>query len=342
MSSEDPPAYEPPGPEITGKPRGVDDGKDTFKDEPALEDYSDKGDPTKCNFSPAHIILLVILNLIVLGVIGYLIWYAVDEAQTTPAPTRPPTPPPTGTPTKSLQPSGAPTISHQPSLSFKPSLFETLPPTTSSNPTGAASSSPTNGPFFCNLCGEGKTMSTTNLQATVTFSSRVSRTCQELRTDQNNGDILEEQCIALYDTINETCGCTSTGTGSVGARDDASITALLRDTVGTAIDRASSNEAAALAKLLDSSTDTYFESTRATATDTEIIQRYLLILAYYELNAESSLDTSMYQLSECYWPAVASCEFGQVTSVYFSRYIVQKSSCTLQNLTHIASCLLSL
>lgn len=336
--SSDPPAYEPPGPEITGgdteaADAGADNNKsrgaDTFKDEPAQGDYDDEGDPVKWNFSPLTIIILVILNLLALGAVGYLIWYAVDQATNTNAPTPSPTiatPPPTLAPSRSMRPSLVPSVAGAPAIepSQSPSIDSTPAPTASSQPTPIASDSPTFGSFMCNLCGEGKTMSTASLTDTVSFGTRVTRTCQELLTDQNNGDILEEQCIALYDDIVATCGCDSTAT--IGARDDAAITALIEaEGIDTTV--SDTNEALALAVLLDTTTDTYFAGAKATATDAEVLQRYILILAYYQLHAEADLtNTGLYSISECSWTSVVTCEYGQVSTVYFSALVETPAS----------------
>mmetsp|Transcript_14583 Transcript_14583/g.35229 ORF Transcript_14583/g.35229 Transcript_14583/m.35229 type:complete len:466 (+) Transcript_14583:130-1527(+) len=316
--SSDPPAYEPPGPEITGD-NAVDNnnGGDTFKDEPGSGDYNDEGDPVKWNFSPPCIILLVILNLIALGAVGYLIWYAVDAAQETNAPTLSPTIITTPAPTMSNRPSFVPSVSSGPSIgpSNAPTVLSTPAPTSSSQPTPITSSSPTRSPFSCNLCGTGKAMSTTNLSANVSFGSRVTRTCQELLTDQNNGDILEEQCAALYDQILANCGCDSTAT--IGARDDAAVEALI---TAKSIDTTLTDEKAALTALLSTSTDTYFATAKTTLTDAEVVQRYLVILAYYQLNVQSLLTSTLYAASECsgtWSPVVIACEYGQVTSVHF-------------------------
>ncbi|CAJ1957556.1 unnamed protein product [Cylindrotheca closterium] len=320
--SSDPPAYEPPGPEITGgesTSRAVPEGNnggDTFKDEPAAGEYSDEGDPVKWNFSPTTIIILVILNLLAAGALGYLIWYAVDQATNTPAPTPSPTiatPSPSMAPSRSFRPSLTPSVSSFPSIlpSDMPSIDSTPAPTTSNQPTPIASSSPTFGPFTCSLCGEGNTMSTTNLSGEISFGSRVTRTCQELLDDQNNGDILEEQCIELYDDILATCGCDSTAT--IGARDDAGITAIIQ---AAGIDTTGTNEASALTDLLSATTDTYFASEKATMTDPQVVERYIMILAHKQLKLQSLLSSEL-PFEVCFWQTAFTCEYGRVTWVYF-------------------------
>jgi len=103
---------------------------------------------------------------------------------------------------------------------------------------------------------------------------------------------------------------------------------LLRNTVGTSIDTNGSDQKTALSKLLDSATDTYFASAKATATDAEIIQRYLLILAYYQLGAEALLTSTLYAASECSgtWSSVTACEYGQITGVSFDSTVQTSAS----------------
>jgi len=312
--TEDPPAatdYEPPGPEITGEDTGDIEQNDIFQDEPDPPKSStdpQKGDPGKWNFSPTTIVILVILNLIAAGLLGYLIWYAVDKSNETSVPTGIPTPSPTPPPTISARPSAAPSVSTPttaaPSGAQPTSQVPTSNPTTPP-PTPIASDSPTEGPFTCDLCGEGKEM--TILTGNVAFGSRVTRTCQELLDDQNNGYILEDQCLSLYDDIVDVCGCRPTASLT---RTDVAISDVLFDKVGTAFNTTSTDENSARAFLLNSAQDTYFNTARSYATDDEIIQRYLVLLALYQMNLSSLIDGSSW---ECTWSFV-TCEYGQVTS----------------------------
>jgi len=147
----------------------------------------------------------------------------------------------------------------------------------------------------------------TILTGNVPFGSRVSRTCQELLDDQNNGNILEDQCAALYDDIVDVCGCRPTATLT---RTDVAISDILFDKVGTAFNATNTKENTARQFLLDSTSDTYFNTVRSYATDDEIIQRYLVVLALYQLNLSFLINGTS---SECSWSFVA-CEYGKVTS----------------------------
>jgi len=292
--SEDPPADQQPDPEITGNTRDIEQNdveqndveqNDIFQDEPEPTPSSSKdpeeGDPLKCDFSPATNLILVILNSIAAGLLGYLIWYAVDQANATSSPTGVPTPSPTPPPTLPIPP----TISAAPSLPTA-SLPTTSAPTSSPTtplPTPIASNSPTNGPFTCNLCGEGKAMTITT--GTVPFGGRLTRTCQELLTDQTNGDILENSCVALYDDIVDVCGCRPTTLPTT--RTDAVISNLLLDKVGSDIDTSNTPENLARTFMLNSAQDTYLSTSQQYSTDDEIIQRYLVILALYKMNLSS-------------------------------------------------------
>ena len=211
------PAEDPPG-ETEKLVRFAEvDNADIYSDEE--DDDAGEEHVNAFKFSFTSILMLITLNLLAAAGVGYLIyWYHVVVTRA-PESTSAPSPRPTPAPTISMQPSRAPSLSYQPSVfsSSEPSVVQTQLPTTSSQPTTTASSAPSHGSYFCNLCGEGKTMSTENLASTVSFGSRLSKTCQELLNDQNNGYILEDQCIALFDSINSICGCVSIA----GASDNA-------------------------------------------------------------------------------------------------------------------------
>jgi hypothetical protein len=303
-----------------------------FQDEPVANTPSTK-DPMNWYPTPSTIKILVVMNLILAGAVGYIIYFAVDkERENSKTPASIPaaiTPPPTTSPTKTTEPSASPSQSPSaapsaspsaapsplPSVSPSavPSILPSLAPSTPV-PTPIFSESPTRGEFTCSLCGEGKDI--TDVTGEVAFGDRLTRTCAELQTDADNGDIVEEQCESLYSLVVEPCVCRSTET--LDARTTASVRKLFGDAVNsTAIEFEGSNEDQAANFIFS---DAYYTSVVDFATDDELIQRYLLVLASYETN----IDSDLFELSgtwECEWDGI-TCSYGQIVGVNASKFYV--------------------
>lgn len=302
-----------------------------FQDEPVANTSSTK-DPMKWNPTPSTIKILVVLNLILAGVVSYIIYFAVDREQqnskttaTTPAPiiiTASPTASPTKTAEPSASPSRSPSAAPSASPSAAPSLVPSVAPSAVPSilpslapstplPTPISSESPTRGEFTCFLCGEGKEI--TDDTGDVAFGDRLTRTCAELQTDADNGDIVEEQCESLYSRVVEPCVCRSTET--LAARTVASVRELFGSVVGSAVDFTGSNEDQAADFVFS---DSYYTSVVDFATDDELIQRYLLVLAYYQTNIDSQL-SEFSGTWECEWDVI-TCSYGQIVGVNASKF----------------------
>jgi hypothetical protein len=315
-----------------------------FQDEPVAEQFQDEPvanrsgnsgnsgntgtssmkDPMKWNPTPTTIKLLVVFNLILVGAVSYVIWYAVDKERENSKVT--PTLSPTASPSKSLVPSASPSQSPSaapsttpsaapsplPSVapSAVPSFIPSSAPTTPV-PTAIFSESPTRGPFTCVLCGAGKEITVDTGE--VAFGDRLTRTCAELQTDADNGDIVEEQCKALYSLVVDACVCRSTATPAT--RTATSVRALFGSVVGSAVDFANSNEDLAADFIFS---DTYYTTVVDYATDDELIQRYLLVLAFYQTSISSQL-SALSGTWECEWDGI-TCSYGQVVGVNASKF----------------------
>lgn len=312
-----------------------------FQDEPLADTTSNskgatnsKGDPMKWNPTPTTIKILIVLNLIVFGVVGYIIWYAVDKERRnkpdSPTPARTIiTPAPTMSPTKTTAPSASPSSAPSASPSVYPSAAPSrIPSATPSSvpsvvpsllpsfapspiPTAIVSESPTRGEYLCFLCGEGKEITVTTGE--VAFGDRITRTCAELQTDADNGDIVEEQCEALYDLVVDPCACRSTET--LATRTTDSVRELFGTIVGTAIDFEETNEDKAADFIFND--DSYYSAVVDFATDDELIQRYLIVLTYFQTNIDAGL-SAVAAKSECEWDGI-TCTFGQIVAVNSSK-----------------------